>query len=558
MIFIHNPYSSKYIARLFSNIGSLGWATFGSLFLWFILAFSGKEKILKKKWLYLLLFGIPLIFIYKQWTNFLFIDFVKEYFGWKPLYSTSIWPHLYYVYYLSFMGVGFYINFDFMRKTQNPLLKKQAKIIFFTVMIALFLGTFTDVIFPLLNVHVIPNVADTIILIWAFGVVYAMAKYRFLAINPATAASNIISTMFDCLILLNLRGDIVTVNKATLNLLGYKEEELKGTPVSILFSEEGFTDGLVKKIVGKGDLKNKDLVFKTKDGRDIPVLFSSSVLRDEADEAGGAGDARGIVCVAKDISERKKLEEEILKRKKLESIGILAGGIAHDFNNLLTVIMGNLLLALEEISPKEKAYKFLAKSEEASLKAVDLASKFITFSRGGWLKKEKVILSDLLKNVRNSESPGMKKNIFYDIDLPNNLMPIYGDKEQLSQLIKNLFLNASEAMSGGNHDESDKGGRISVRAENMTVKAENKFLLKKGRYVKVLIEDNGAGIPRRNIEKIFDPYFSTKGEMNKEGMGLGLTICYSIIKKHEGHITVESKRGKGTTVTLYLPVFTEN
>jgi PAS domain S-box-containing protein len=456
------------------------------------------------------------------------------------------------------MGVGFYINFDFMRKTQNPVLKKQAKIIFFTVMIALILGTFTDVIFPLLNVHAIPNIADTIILIWAFGVVYAMAKYRFLAINPATAASNIISTMFDCLILLNLRGDIVTVNKATLNLLGYKEEELKGTPVSILFSEEGFTDRLVKKIVREGDLKNKDFVFKTKDGKDIPVLFSSSVLRDEADEVGGAGDARGIVCVAKDISERKKLEEEILKRKKLESIGILAGGIAHDFNNLLSVIMGNLLMALEETSPKEKAYKFLAKSEEASLKAVDLASKFITFSRGGWLKKEKVTLSDLLKDVRNSESRGMNKNVFYDIDLPNNLMPVYGDKEQLSQVLKNLFLNASEAMLGGNHDESDEGGRISVRAENMAVKAENKFLLKKGKYVKVLIKDNGAGIPRRNIEKIFDPYFSTKGEMNKEGMGLGLTICYSIIKKHEGHITVESKRGKGTTVTLYLPVFTGN
>ena len=558
LVFIHNPHSSKHIARLFSNIGSLGWATFGSLFLWFILAFSGKEMLLKKKWFYLLLFGIPLVFIYKQWTNFLFIDFAKEYFGWKPLYSPSIWPPLYYVYYLSFMAVGFYINFDFMRKTQNPVLKKQARIIFFTVMIALILGTFTDVIFPLLGVHVIPNIADTIILIWAFGVVYAMAKYKFLAINPATAASNIISTMFDCLILLNLKGDIVTVNKATSNLLGYQEEELTGAPVTILFSEEDFTRGVVKKIVREGDVKNKDFVFKTKDGKNIPVLFSSSVLRDEADEAGGAGDARGIVCVAKDISERKKLEEEILKSKKLESIGMLAGGIAHDFNNLLSVIMGNILLALEEISPKEKVHKLLAKSEEASLKAVDLASKFITFSRGGWLKKGKVTLSDLLKNVRNSESPGMNKNVFYDVDLPNNLMPIDGDKEQLTQVMKNLFLNASEAMSGGHHDESDKGGRISVRAENMTVKAENRFLLKEGKYVKVLIGDNGVGISRRNIEKIFDPYFSTKGEMDKEGMGLGLTICYSIIKKHEGHITVESRRGKGTTVTLYLPAFTEN
>jgi signal transduction histidine kinase len=106
-------------------------------------------------------------------------------------------------------------------------------------------------------------------------------------------------------------------------------------------------------------------------------------------------------------------------------------------------------------------------------------------------------------------------------------------------------------MPGGN--DQYEGGRISVRGENMTVKVGNKFLLKKGKYVKILIKDNGIGIPRRNIEKIFDPYFSTKKKVNQEGMGLGLTLCYSIIKKHDGHITVESKKGKGTTVTLYLP-----
>jgi PAS domain S-box-containing protein len=547
-VFVHNPSSSKNIARLFLNICSLGWVSFSSFFLWFILVFSRKRRILKQKWLYLLLFGILPVFIYKQWTNFIFTDLSKEYYGWKPLFGPTIWAYLFFLYYLSFMGIGLYMNLKFIRNTQNHVLKKQAKIIFVTVLITLILGTFSDVIFPLLHIHVIPNIANSFSLIWAVGVVYAMVKYNFLTITPAAAASNIISTMFDCLILLNLGGDIVTVNRATLRLLGYNESELKGASVSILFSKEELKKGLIKKIVGEGELKNKDFLFKTKDGKEIPVLFSSSVLRNEAGEAGDAG---GIVCVAKDISERKKLEEEILKSRKLESVGILAGGIAHEFNNLFYVIMGNIIRALKEVSPGEKVYKFLAKAKEVSLKSVDLASKFITFSRGGGLKREKLTLSDLLEKKRDSELPGMKKNVSYDITIPEDLMPIYGDREQLNQVMQNLFLNACEAMPGGN--DQYEGGRISVRGENMTVKVGNKFLLKKGKYVKILIKDNGIGIPRRNIEKIFDPYFSTKKKVNQEGMGLGLTLCYSIIKKHDGHITVESKKGKGTTVTLYLP-----
>ncbi len=548
MIFIHNPHTSRKAAMLFSNIGALGWATFSSLFLWFILAFTGKTKILKKIWFYIIVFGIPLFFIYKQWANFLFVGFTKEYFGWKPLYSTSIWPHLLYLYYLTFMAVGFYINIDFMRKTRNPVLKKQARIIFVAVLIALIFGTFTDTIFPLLNIHFIPNIADTFILIWAFGVVYGIAKYKFLAITPATAASNIISTMFDSLILLDLEGNIVMVNKAAANLSGYKEEELQGKPVAVLFPKEDQNDDPAEKIIKKRHLKNEDFFLKTKDGEDIPVLFSSSILKDETGTAGG------LVCIAKDISERKKLAEETFKTKKLEAIGILAGGIAHDFNNLLSVIMGNIALVREDMPRQDKANRLLAKAEEVSLKAADLAEKFITFSRGGWLKKTEVPLTRLLKSMEKTGLPGVDKNVAYDIKIPPDLMSIDGDEKQLNQVMQNLLFNAVEAIP------EERAGHISVQAENITIgsgEGEDKFLLKKGKYVKISIEDNGIGVPRSNIEKIFDPYFSTKeGKIGQKGKGLGLTICYSIIKKHDGHIVFESRKGKGTTVTLYFPTFT--
>jgi signal transduction histidine kinase len=285
------------------------------------------------------------------------------------------------------------------------------------------------------------------------------------------------------------------------------------------------------------------LAFKTKEGKDVPVLFSKSVLKDNAGTPGG------IVCVAKDISERKKLEEEILKTEKLKSIGILAGGIAHDFNNLLSVILGNISLAQLEVSPQDKVYKFLSDLEKAALKAGELTGKFISFSRGGWLKKEQVTLALILKDVMASEPGLQEKNISYHLDIPDHLLPINGDKRQLSQVMLNLLLNAVEAMPG------EEGGQITVSAENITITTKNRFQLKPGKYVLLLIEDNGTGIPAEIIDKVFDPYFSTKEKDARKGLGLGLTLCYSIIKKHDGHIHLKSEQGKGTTVSIYLPAF---
>jgi PAS domain S-box-containing protein len=537
MVFIHNPYTSKNTARLFLDIGSLGWISFSSFFLLIILALSGNEKILKKKWFYLLLFGIPLLLIYKQWTNFIFTDFSKEYYGWKPLYSATIWPHIYYIYYALFMIAGFYINIKLIKSGKAPVKKKQAKIILFSVVISLILGSLTDVILPLMKIHVLPNIASSILLIWAFSVVYAMVKYKFLAITPAAATANIISTMFDSLILLNMEGKIQYINKAVSDLSGYREEELKGMPLSTLFPEQNSETGPVDKIIKESDFKNRDFFFMTKTGRNIPVLFSSSLLHDEA------GFPKGIVCVVRDISERKKLEEEMLKSKKLESTGILAGGIAHDFNNLLTIIMINLSLIQDTMDPGDKRYKYLQKADETSQKAADLTGKFLLLIPGLPVNRKKIALSTILKNIRES---GLSKNNFeLEINLPNALYSLYGDESQLKRVIQDLLLNAVEAMS--------HGGKIRIAAENITVDNHSKLLLKPGRYVKILIIDNGSGIQQKYMEKIFDPYFSTKARVTHKGMGLGLTICYAIIKKHEGHITAASAQGEGTTVTLYLP-----
>ena len=543
-MFSHNPHYPESLAKLLLNISSVSWVGFAGFSLWFILVFTEKKKILQKKWLYPLIFGIPLFLIYKQWTNSLMVGFSKEYFGWKPHYTDSVWPYLFTFYCFVYLVLALYIDFRFIKTTSNAIKRKQASVILITVLATTILGFFTDIFFPLLGVDQIPNIADSIVLIWAFGLVYAMVRYKFLSITPATAAENIISTMHDVLILLNMEGKIEMVNKAGLDLLGCEKAELKGTPLRNLLTAEAIKNAWPEKILGKCNLKNEELMLKTRQGEEIPVIFSSSVLVDDAGVPGG------FVAVAKDISERKKLEAEIIKSKKLESIGLLAGGIAHDFNNLLSIILGNIELTKTRIPPGDEMHIVLEELEKVSLKGTELTSKFITFSRWGGMNMEKAVFADILSQVMELELGWSLGNneVAYDIDIPKNLEPIYGDRFQLRLLLQNLLLNAIEADRGG------EGVKISVWAGNTAITSDH-LLLKPGKYVKVIIRDNGIGIPRENIDKVFDPYFSTKDKFAQKGLGLGLTLCYSIIKKHEGHIEVESEEGEGTQVTLYLPVF---
>lgn len=233
------------------------------------------------------------------------VDYIKQSYGWAYMWSSSIWHYLFYTYYFSFVAVGIYLTINFSKKTENTIKKKQAKIIYTTSIIALVLGTLTNAVLPELNIFTIPQIGNVIVLILAFGIVYAIVKYKFLIITPATAADNIISTMTDSLVLLDSKGNIVTVNKATLDLLRYRKKELEGESVDILFAEENFKTTLLDKITQKATVKNYESIFKTKSGENISVNFSSSVLRDEEGTMGG------IVCIARDITEHKKMEEKL-------------------------------------------------------------------------------------------------------------------------------------------------------------------------------------------------------------------------------------------------------
>lgn len=245
----------------------------------------------------------------------------------------------------------------------------------------------------------------------------------------------------------------------------------------------------------------------------------------------------------REIRDRQQMEEELLKIQKLESIGVLAGGIAHDFNNILTSILGNISVARMHMNLDPEISQILTNAEKAAFHAKDLAMQLLTFSKGGAPLKTSASIADLIKDSTGFMLRG--SNVKCEFSLPDELWPVEIDERQMSQVINNLIINADQAMPDG--------GNIEISAENVKIRPGDMIPLHEGEYVKVSIKDHGKGITKKNVPKIFDPYFTTK----KGGSGLGLSVAYSIVKNHDGYITVMSRPGKGTTFYIYLPASQE-
>ncbi|MDZ7262643.1 MAG: PAS domain S-box protein, partial [candidate division KSB1 bacterium] len=330
-------------------------------------------------------------------------------------------------------------------------------------------------------------------------------------------------------------GTVLSVNQFGAEQLGYTVEELKGQSVLKFFhpdDQKAVLEQLSMCLNNPSQIARWEFRKVRKDRSIMWVSETARAIRD--------ADGRTVILiVCEDITEKRKLEEELLKTQKLESIGILAGGIAHDFNNILTAIMGNISLAKADINPASEAFEILTEAEKASLRARELAHKLLTFSKGGAPVKDIVSIADLIKDSTAFALSG--SNVRCEFSLPDHLWAVEADVSQLSQVIQNLVINAIQAMP--------EGGTIQIYAENIFLGLEHGLPLQPGNYVKLSVVDSGVGIPAQHLPKIFDPYFTTK----KKGTGLGLATAYSIIKKHGGYITVESEVDVGTTFYIYLP-----
>lgn len=247
----------------------------------------------------------------------------------------------------------------------------------------------------------------------------------------------------------------------------------------------------------------------------------------------------GYVIILRDVSEKKRIEEERLRTIKLDSVGILAGGIAHDFNNILTAILGNISLARFILKGEDHVQTILLEAEKASDRAKGLTHQLLTLSKGGSPVKMDTSIEQLIRDTAEFVLRG--SNVSCEFNIPKDFPNIEIDEGQINQVLNNLIINAVQSMPSG--------GKIIISGDIVMVGEGNPYYLNNGKYIKIAIRDFGSGIPPENIPKIFDPYFTTK----ETGHGLGLATSYSIIKNHGGHIEVESTLNNGTAFTFYLP-----
>jgi len=369
-----------------------------------------------------------------------------------------------------------------------------------------------------------------------------MANQAAVAINNAMHLHSLavseqkFRTLFDsthdAIMIYDMEGALLEVNKVACDRLGYSRQEL------LRMQPGEFVAPRYAALVPERMRKLQEVekaIFETahvcRDGSEVPIELSLQRIEYENRPA--------VLGLARDISERKKKEEERFRTQKLESVGVLAGGIAHDFNNLLTGILGNISLAKLSAQADGVIRQSLVDTEKAALRARDLTKQLLTFSKGGAPLKSPTAIADIIRDSASFAIRGSRSVCAYDF--ADNLWYINADRGQMSQVFQNLVINASQSMPDG--------GVIEIRTRNVELWKGEAPPLAAGKYVAIAVQDHGSGIAKKHQAKIFDPYFSTK----QDGSGLGLAVVYSIIKNHDGHISLQSESGQGTTFTLFIP-----
>ncbi len=348
----------------------------------------------------------------------------------------------------------------------------------------------------------------------------------------------------DGFITLGTDGRVLMLNAVAERLTGWTQEEALGQPFGAVFQ-------LLHERTRKPRARVLQRIVETgaAEGLDGPALLAprGGVPGQERLIEGNASSIRdraqrkiGAIIVFRDITERRRLEEEQQKADKLDSLGVVAGGIAHDFNNLLTAILGNLSLALVHPALDDAIGERLAAAKKATNRAQDLSRQLLTFAKGGAPIKQTATLPSLLRDTLSLTLHAAP--VHCEFQLPDDLWPVEIDPGQISQVFSNLATNAQQAMPAG--------GTLLITAENLELPCDSHTLgLRAGRWVRLSLQDQGIGIPEEYFKKIFDPYFTTK----PKGTGLGLATAYSIVKNHGGLIHVESRPGEGATFTICLP-----
>ncbi len=347
----------------------------------------------------------------------------------------------------------------------------------------------------------------------------------------------LINSLGDGVLLLNYNFDVLLTNPAAEKILFLSRDRQPDLNLKVFLDDKNLEifQNHFDNLETETQTFEIEMVRVDEEKRLVQVTLSTPI--NKLDKAGNT------LCILKDITDIKHMEDELIKADKLESLGLLAGGIAHDFNNILSIINGNITLARMALHDDEKLKERLDRIATANDRAKQLTQQISTLSKGHSVTKAQLSINRLINECANLSLK--TKKIDYNLNIQDNLPTILADEGQLSQVINNLFINASHAVT-------QETGLIQVDVRETRLAADNKYAISAGNYVKIVVTDNGVGIPKANLKKIFDPYFTTKSH----GTGLGLSTSISIINKHNGKMTVDSEVGKGTTFHILLP-FTE-
>ncbi len=344
----------------------------------------------------------------------------------------------------------------------------------------------------------------------------------------------------DAIVTYDLEGKVEYISPAFTEIFGWTLEEMKGRqiPFDHEFKKESIA-AVIQDLVEQGTPCNGfETKCRTKDGRLLDVSVSASRHNDPKEKP------MGTLFILRDISEKKRVEAQLHYIERMEAVGTLAGGIAHDFNNLMMGMLGNISLTLYDIGPDDPNYKRLKTVERLIQSGSELTSKLLGYARKG---KYELRLINLNKIIKESSATfgRARKEIVISTDLAEDLFPVKADGSQVEQVLINLFINAADAMPGG--------GDLSLQTANVTHREikDKPYTPKPGKYAMIKVKDNGTGMDRKTITRIFQPFFTTK-EMGL-GSGLGLASAYGIIKGHGGYINVESEKGQGSVFSIYFP-----
>ena len=460
-----------------------------------------------------------------------------------------------YIYYLTWMSILFSVGVALMYSLIGGFsergMKSNILFIAFTLLMLLLPTPFTQSLFSTFSgsgtsvtLYFTSSIAALTIL------VYVVFRHRIVMNMPYQAMKTALEAMNDILIKTDIEFRIQMAQGAVLSLLGYTEKELLGKDVSVIMDDTSRLQEFRNQVASsKANAVSFEAEVGSKKHERLQLDYSfTPVFANE--------EIVGFVGVGRNVTEKKRLEAQLRQAQKMEILGSLAGGVAHDFNNLLTVVLANLSILERFKDDAEKTRRSLDGVKSAVKRGAGIASQLLTFARKTDVSFENLDLNKFVIDMLAMVQSTFPRSISISTSLAEESTVVWADVNQVSQVLLNLCVNARDALEDTGEGRKG-GGTLSIRTRVVEhAGLHTRFAdAEPGRYVDVIVTDNGTGMSEETKNRIFEPFFSTKGP--GKGTGLGLAVVYGVMRGHHGFIDVESELGRGTTFHLYFPVQTQ-